>query len=168
MFNIILFMFFMIMNILFMMSNTPLTINLIILILMINNCMLMNFMMNSPWYSYITFIMFVSGLMILFMYMCSITSSMKFTIKNIIITLFMMTISISIILFMMNNMLTFMKFNYNNFNNMILENSSMMLMKLFNNKSLYITIMIIITLFMMLIFSSHLIFNMNEPMRKKY
>nr|WGT74402.1 NADH dehydrogenase subunit 6 [Paduniella sp. LP-2022] len=168
MMNMNLYSMFILMNVLFLMLSNPMSINIIILTQTLICCLIMNIMMNNSWYSFIMLIMFLSGMMILFMYMCSISSNLKFKLnKQLIIMIFLMMYML-LMMTINKNLSILDKMSLNMDNYLMMNKSSLLLMKMYNNKSMYLTTLMIIMLFMMLIFVSYMISDMNMPMRKKY
>nr|YP_010268810.1 NADH dehydrogenase subunit 6 [Haloveloides papuensis]UIG88138.1 NADH dehydrogenase subunit 6 [Haloveloides papuensis] len=142
--------------------NHPLSLGLIIIIQTTLLSLMMNMMMKYPWYAYVLILTMLGGMLILFMYMASIASNeiMKFSTKILII----MIISIMIIFFLMKN--ENIMLNYQNM--MMLDNQqNMSLMKLFNNKSSMLTIIMALYLLMTMIYVIFLINMFEGPMRKK-
>nr|QNE85398.1 NADH dehydrogenase subunit 6 [Psychomyia pusilla] len=162
----LLMMSFLFTNIMFMLSKHPMILNFIIFIQLLNSCFFMNLLINKSWFSYLLFIMFIGGLMILFMYMCSISTNMKFKIN------FKFYIGSMLMFMLMFYSMKYDMFNYkiNNFdfNDLIINNNYNYLFKLFNNNSLMISLMTINMLFFMMIYTSKMIMNVKGPLRKKY
>nr|YP_010463250.1 NADH dehydrogenase subunit 6 [Iphicrates gressitti]UUJ37774.1 NADH dehydrogenase subunit 6 [Iphicrates gressitti] len=142
----------MLMSILFMWMKHPLAMAIIIIIQTILVALSTGVMTNSFWFSYIIFIIMLSGMLVLFIYMASVASNEKFNIsmKMFMLIVFMLSLTIPT-KFMMNNMPP----NYLN----------MMLNWLFNSKTLYITIIMVLYLFFTMIVVSKIV-NINEgPLR---
>nr|ALO70526.1 NADH deshydrogenase subunit 6 [Diartiger fossulatus] len=121
----------MIMSILFLLLNHPMSMGLILLIQTLLISMIMS-SINNPWYSYIMFLIMVGGMLILFIYMTSIASNEPFKMSPILFMLMLMSL-FSMSLFymnmekstnMMNNTLSLNK--YFNFPNMLLMSMLMM------------------------------------------
>uniref|UniRef100_UPI0030033A06 NADH dehydrogenase subunit 6 n=1 Tax=Parotis amboinalis TaxID=3112168 RepID=UPI0030033A06 len=150
---IILFSFFMLF------LSHPLSMGLMILIQTMLTCLISGIMMSTYWFSYILFLTFLGGLLVLFIYVSSIASNEMFSISfNMKMTLSM---SIFLILifstFSMNN-LNWLNFNnnmeMNNLFNMFLffnNENKINLSKLYNNQTFLIMMMMIIYLFITLI-----------------
>nr|QLY89912.1 NADH dehydrogenase subunit 6 [Lype phaeopa] len=167
--NFFLIMMFILLNLTFMMTKHPLSLSLNLFFQLLNSCFLINLMINKSWFSYILFIMFIGGLMILFMYMCSISSNMKFNIKMNKFLIVFMLITLMMILLLKYYFYTFYNFNYQSISfNLLNNNNEELLIKLFNKSSLIITILTIHMLFFMLIFTSQMIKFFTGPLRKKY
>nr|YP_010527048.1 NADH dehydrogenase subunit 6 [Acherontia lachesis]UXR12385.1 NADH dehydrogenase subunit 6 [Acherontia lachesis]WMQ52923.1 NADH dehydrogenase subunit 6 [Acherontia lachesis] len=138
--------------------NHPLSMGLMILIQTMLTCLLSGMMIKTYWFSYILFLTFLGGLLVLFIYVSSIASNELFLISNnmkMFIFMFMLLLIFIQFLFMKN--LNWMNLNNNSemdmyanifwFNN---ENKINM-NKLYNNKSSMLMMMLIIYLFITLI-----------------
>nr|QKX48635.1 NADH dehydrogenase subunit 6 [Allacma fusca] len=74
---------------------TPMMLALLILLQALILCLILFFLLKTSWFSYILFLIFLGGLMIIFSYMCSLASNEKMEIKiNTPRTLFMVMLSI--------------------------------------------------------------------------
>nr|UEN66871.1 NADH dehydrogenase subunit 6 [Diaethria gabaza eupepla] len=137
--------------------NHPFSMGLMILTQTLLLCMLSGMMINTYWFSYILFLVFLGGLLVLFIYVSSIASNEYF--KSFFFLKMMMVIfffSLMISLFMYN--LNWMNFYFNDeminfFNKFLFTNNefNMNICKLYNNQTYYLTIMMIIYLFITLI-----------------
>nr|AEH05041.1 NADH dehydrogenase subunit 6 [Plutella xylostella] len=139
--------------------NHPMSMGMMILIQSMLTCLISGMMINSYWFSYILFLTFLGGLLVLFIYMSSIASNEIFKISNnylIIFTLMMMTNILISIYFMYN--LNWMNFSSNKemnnffsifsfFNNEEKNNLS----KLYNNQTFLLMLMMIIYLLITLL-----------------
>nr|QXG19521.1 NADH dehydrogenase subunit 6 [Drosophila serrata] len=126
----------------------PLAMGLTLLIQTIFICLLSGLMTKSFWYSYILFLIFLGGMLVLFIYVTSLASNEMFNL-SIKLTMFSMTILMilffisliidknSISLFLLNNEMESI-FNQNSY---ILENS-LSLNKLYNFPTNFITILL--------------------------
>nr|UCP07173.1 NADH dehydrogenase subunit 6 [Nanhuaphasma hamicercum] len=112
----------MMMNTTFLTSTHPMSMGLLIIMQTIMIAMITGMMFKSFWYSYILLLMFVGGMMVLFIYMTSLTPNIMFKYSNKKIIIMIMTIIMMMI--MMKNMDTIMINNdsMNNFNEMMLMN----------------------------------------------
>nr|QEH58951.1 NADH dehydrogenase subunit 6 [Metrocoris sp. XD-2019] len=143
------------------MVNHPLSMgfNLIIMTLLIS--MMMNMMIQYSWYSYMLILVMLGGMLVLFMYMASVASNeiMKFSFKITIM-------AIVIMLFMMLILKTEMLSNSNMFFSYMENQQNMSMMKLFNSKSMYITIFMALYLLMTMIYVIFITKTFEGPMRK--
>nr|ATC73056.1 NADH dehydrogenase subunit 6 [Cuerna sp. EMHAU-2015-Zz052311] len=138
----------------------PMSMGIILLFQTMLMTFLMNKMMFSSWFSMITFLMMVGGLLILFMYMSSIASNEKFKLK---MNLTLMTLIIILISEEMIN-----ENQVNEIQGMIfssLECSSMT--KLYNKKSMLITISLILYLLLTMIVVTKIVKHHEGPLRSK-
>nr|AVN67697.1 NADH dehydrogenase subunit 6 [Blatta orientalis] len=128
----------------------PLAMGLMLLIQTIITCMMSGMLSQSFWFSYVLFLVFLGGMLVLFIYVTSLASNEMFS-----MSMKMMSIMIFSIMFMtmidtnmmMNNMeIMNHEFLYNTENEML--NS---LMKLYNQPTNLITIMLASYLFLTLI-----------------
>nr|SPP23456.1 NADH dehydrogenase subunit 6 [Graphium androcles] len=154
------FSFLIMMLSLFMMFiNHPLSMGFLILIQTLLTCLLSGMLISSYWFSYILFLVFLGGLLVLFIYVSSIASNelfkSNFSSKMIFYLLFILSIFWSI-MFMYNiNWLNFF-FNYemSNMMNFFLffnNENKINLSKLYNNQTYMMMMMLIIYLFITLV-----------------
>nr|YP_010884243.1 NADH dehydrogenase subunit 6 [Oxytauchira ruficornis]WIW75282.1 NADH dehydrogenase subunit 6 [Oxytauchira ruficornis] len=127
--------------------------------------------MESFWLSYILFLIFLGGMLVLFIYITSIASNEMLYLKSITsISTLIMLIIIMYTLILFDKMM-FMDWLKNsetmNINKMILfQEMTFSLIKLYNNPTFYITMMMMIYLFFTLI-AVIMITNINQgPIRK--
>nr|YP_010585975.1 NADH dehydrogenase subunit 6 [Abaria herringbona]UZZ43711.1 NADH dehydrogenase subunit 6 [Abaria herringbona] len=163
--------FMLLINFLFIIIYHPMTINLLILIQMINSAMILGMTMKSFWLSYIMFIIFISGLLIIFTYMCSISSNMMFKLNFKLLLIFtFISLNLMILMLILNHYFfyNFYKFNSFFFNWKLINMNSIMTYKIFSLNSMYISLTLIILLFFMLIITSVIMKFNNSPLRKKY
>nr|YP_008757817.1 NADH dehydrogenase subunit 6 [Agrotis segetum]AGO44137.1 NADH dehydrogenase subunit 6 [Agrotis segetum] len=139
--------------------NNPLSMGLMILIQTLLTCLLSGMMIKTYWFSYILFLTFLGGLLVLFIYVSSIASNEMFKPKiNLKKICYFMLMMIMLIQYMyMNNILWMnlsMNADMNNFNEMILffnNENKINLSKLYNNQTFLIMMMLVIYLFITLI-----------------
>nr|QNJ60043.1 NADH dehydrogenase subunit 6 [Trimerotropis pallidipennis] len=159
------------MNINFIKLNHPMSMMLMIIIQTLLIGLMTGSMMESFWLSYILFLTFLGGMMVLFIYITSIASNEMFNIKstNMILTLIMIIVSTMVFYNTEKIMLTEIIKNTETTNMKYMVNfqeMTMSLMKLYNNPTLFITIMMMIYLFIALL-AVVKITNINQgPIRK--
>nr|YP_010578710.1 NADH dehydrogenase subunit 6 [Mandarinia regalis]UZP46674.1 NADH dehydrogenase subunit 6 [Mandarinia regalis] len=138
--------------------NNPISMGLLILLQTLLICLLLGMLINSYWFSYILFLVFLGGLLVLFIYISSIASNeiMKFSINNKIMIL--ISLLILFLTFFLKNNLNWLNFSFNedmnNFFNMFLfsyNENNINLFKLYNEQTYLLMIMMIIYLFITLI-----------------
>nr|UDU84901.1 NADH dehydrogenase subunit 6 [Olethreutes sp. 2019HN00063] len=137
----------------------PLSMGMMILIQTTFICLLTGMLINTYWFSYILFLTFLGGLLVLFIYVSSIASNELF--KNNFffskIILFNFSLIMIFSFFFIYN-LNWMNFNFNdemnNFFNLNLffnNENKINLSKLYNNQTFLMMMMMIIYLFITLI-----------------
>nr|YP_010134482.1 NADH dehydrogenase subunit 6 [Pseudonoorda nigropunctalis]QWM93972.1 NADH dehydrogenase subunit 6 [Pseudonoorda nigropunctalis] len=140
--------------------NHPLSMGLMILFQTLLTCMISGMLIKTYWFSYIMFLTFLGGLLVLFIYVSSIASNEMFKISfNLKMTLFIMILMSSFmsIIFMFNlkwmNLFPYNMDMMNLFNNFLFINNEnkMNLTKLYNSQTFMMMMMMIIYLFITLI-----------------
>nr|YP_003434075.1 NADH dehydrogenase subunit 6 [Traulia szetschuanensis]ACF71064.1 NADH dehydrogenase subunit 6 [Traulia szetschuanensis] len=159
------------MNINFIKLNHPMSMMIVIILQTLLVGFMMGTMMESFWLSYILFLTFLGGMLVLFIYITSIASNEMFQIKSIMmIFTLMMWVIITLTLIYMNKMM-FIDLIKNtetmNINNSInYQEMTMSLEKLYNKPTFIITMMMMIYLFLALL-AVVKITNINQgPIRK--
>nr|YP_010271102.1 NADH dehydrogenase subunit 6 [Neptis obscurior]UJY98868.1 NADH dehydrogenase subunit 6 [Neptis obscurior] len=136
----------------------PLAMGLLILIQTLLTCLLSGMMINTYWFSYILFLIFLGGLLVLFIYVSSVASNELFKISTMNKFSFLFyTLLIFIFSLLFKNNLTWMNFYFNdemnNFSNILFFNNefNFNLSKLYNEQIYFLMAMMIIYLFITLI-----------------
>nr|WHL46484.1 NADH dehydrogenase subunit 6 [Phalera takasagoensis] len=139
--------------------NNPLSMGLMILLQTLLTCLLSGMMIKTYWFSYILFLTFLGGLLVLFIYVSSIASNELFNMSIIMKSFFFICLLIifMIQIFYMNNLM-WMNFSKNsdmeNFMNMYINmniENKINLNKLYNNQTFLLMMMLVIYLFITLI-----------------
>nr|YP_006460279.1 NADH dehydrogenase subunit 6 [Papilio machaon]ADI75262.1 NADH dehydrogenase subunit 6 [Parnassius bremeri]ADI75340.1 NADH dehydrogenase subunit 6 [Papilio machaon] len=139
--------------------NHPLSMGLMILIQTLVICLLSGMLINSYWFSYILFLVFLGGLLVLFIYVSSVASNelfnMNFSLKNIMFFLLIMSLFLS---FNYMNNLNWLNFSFNyemknmmNFFIFFNNENKINLSKLYNNQNYMLMMMLITYLFITLV-----------------
>nr|AAL66402.1 NADH dehydrogenase subunit 6 [Ostrinia furnacalis] len=140
--------------------NHPLSMGFMILIQTLLTCIITSMIMKTYWMSYILFLTFLGGLLVLFIYVSSIASNelFKLSISLKMLLLFNLIIILMISMFFNNNLywinLSINNLEMNNFFNMFLffnNENKINLSKLYNNQTFLMMMMMIIYLFIALI-----------------
>nr|YP_010996554.1 NADH dehydrogenase subunit 6 [Myrmeleotettix palpalis]QOL01021.1 NADH dehydrogenase subunit 6 [Myrmeleotettix sp. YH-2020]UXR11477.1 NADH dehydrogenase subunit 6 [Arcyptera meridionalis]WPE03590.1 NADH dehydrogenase subunit 6 [Myrmeleotettix palpalis] len=159
------------MNINFIKLNHPMSMMMFIIIQTFFVGLMSGTMMESFWLSYILFLTFLGGMLVLFIYITSIASNELFKTKSIVMVISMiMTIITTMILIIADKMM-FLDVIKNtetmNINNSInFQEMTMSLEKLYNKPTFVITMMMMIYLFLALV-AVVKITNINQgPIRK--
>nr|YP_010535815.1 NADH dehydrogenase subunit 6 [Coptotriche turpinia]UYB79013.1 NADH dehydrogenase subunit 6 [Coptotriche turpinia] len=150
--------------------NHPLSMGLIILIQTLLTCLISGMFINTYWFSYILFLTFLGGLLVLFIYVSSLASNEMF--------FFSMKLFISMIIIIITLMLMLNYMNYNNnfiFNMEMksLENKMLFFMnefkfnlnKLYNSHNMFFMMLLIMYLFITLVAVVKLTNIMSGPIR---
>nr|QZR91894.1 NADH dehydrogenase subunit 6 [Ujna puerana] len=122
---------------------------------------LMNKMIMSSWFTMITFLMMIGGLLILFTYMSSIASNekFKFNLKLLMPMIILIIITDELMIEIQ------IKENQSIINNKMFDQMSMT--KLYNYKSMLMTIILVMYLLLTMIIVSKMVKHFNGPLRSK-
>nr|YP_009499403.1 NADH dehydrogenase subunit 6 [Ganisa cyanogrisea]AWT58434.1 NADH dehydrogenase subunit 6 [Ganisa cyanogrisea] len=139
--------------------NHPLLMGLMILLQTLLTCLMSGMLIKSYWFSYILFLTFLGGLLVLFIYVSSIASNELFNSPlNMKMTFFFFTLINLLIIIKFQNNLNWLNFSINsemiNFMNLdtILNNENKInLNKLYNNQTNTLMMLMVIYLFITLI-----------------
>nr|YP_010586599.1 NADH dehydrogenase subunit 6 [Stenopsyche navasi]UZZ44413.1 NADH dehydrogenase subunit 6 [Stenopsyche navasi] len=157
-----------VMNMIFSFLKHPMSMGLLILMQLLVSCLLMNLKIYFSWFSYIMFLILIGGLLILFMYMCTISTNKMLALSiKLIISASFFFFFFSIISYLYYS--TTINYNNNNmsFSHMtMLTHKDIMLTKMFNAPSNYITIILMIYLFIILIIINKMMIMKMGPLRK--
>nr|QOL00631.1 NADH dehydrogenase subunit 6 [Hieroglyphus annulicornis] len=159
------------MNINFIKLSHPMSMMLFIIFQTVLIGLMTGIMMESFWLSYILFLTFLGGMLVLFIYITSIASNEMFQPKSLTLIMTLMLSTIVMISLIIIDKMMFMDF-FKNTDNMNIDNSinfqemTLSLEKLYNNPTFIITMMMIIYLFLALL-AVVKITNINQgPIRK--
>nr|YP_003434192.1 NADH dehydrogenase subunit 6 [Prumna arctica]ADB03068.1 NADH dehydrogenase subunit 6 [Prumna arctica] len=160
-----------VMNINFMKLNHPMSMMMFIIFQTLFVGLMSGTIMESFWLSYILFLTFLGGMLVLFIYITSIASNEMFQPKSIIIIYSLIFWIIIMMMFMVLDKMMFMDFLKNketmNIDNSInYQEMTLSLNKLYNNPTFIITMMMMIYLLLALL-AVVKITNINQgPIRK--
>nr|YP_009434629.1 NADH dehydrogenase subunit 6 [Dorcadia ioffi]ATF28034.1 NADH dehydrogenase subunit 6 [Dorcadia ioffi] len=169
------FMFFsfgLLFSLIFSYMNHPLTLGFLLMIQTLWISIIIGIISKTFWFSYILFITFLGGMLILFIYMTSLSSSdtFNFSFKMLLMIMFMMFNII--ILWMMKDWFFINYFNnldtMNNVFSMNLNLNTMNLNKLYNFPNNMMTIMLILYLLITLIIVVKITNMFYGPLRKNF
>nr|YP_010516636.1 NADH dehydrogenase subunit 6 [Hulodes caranea]UXN44137.1 NADH dehydrogenase subunit 6 [Hulodes caranea] len=146
-------------SIFMMFLNNPLSMGLMILMQTLLMCLLSGMLIKTYWFSYILFLTFMGGLLVLFIYVSSIASNElfkpSFNTKLFIMFFFFILIFSTFLwfdnLYWMNFSLNSDMNNFFSLNMFINNDNKINLSKLYNNQTFMIMLMLIIYLFITLI-----------------
>nr|ASU45994.1 NADH dehydrogenase subunit 6 [Schistocerca lineata] len=160
-----------VMNINFIKLSHPMSMMLFIILQTFLVGLMTGTMMESYWLSYILFLTFLGGMLVLFIYITSIASNEMFQPKSITMIITLMMWMITMLTLIILDMTMFMDF-FKNTETMNIDNSinyqemTMSLEKLYNSPTFIITMMMMIYLFLALL-AVVKITNINQgPIRK--
>nr|AWV84118.1 NADH dehydrogenase subunit 6 [Tettigades sp. 2 PL2017] len=158
----IIFMFLIFFSLMIMLTKHPLSMGFTLLMETILASLICSLNMSNYLLSYILFLIFIGGMLILFMYMSSIASNEKFYMLNVLSIMIMMIISILIVIKMKLNL----EYSLYNENIGSLElHSNLTMNKLYSLPSGMLTLMMMIYLLFTLIVVSNIIGNKFSPLR---
>uniref|UniRef100_UPI0030FECDE7 NADH dehydrogenase subunit 6 n=1 Tax=Carterocephalus argyrostigma TaxID=1663110 RepID=UPI0030FECDE7 len=138
----------------------PLSLGLMILFQTLLICLISGIIINTYWFSYILFLTFLGGLLVLFIYVSSIASNelFKISMKNMFFILISIFFIVGMMILNMKNLnwlnLYINSNELNNFFNYFLffnNENNMNLTKLYNQQNYYLMLMMIIYLFITLL-----------------
>nr|YP_009255747.1 NADH dehydrogenase subunit 6 [Tenodera sinensis]AND97220.1 NADH dehydrogenase subunit 6 [Tenodera sinensis]APD14885.1 NADH dehydrogenase subunit 6 [Tenodera sinensis] len=153
-------------SIIFLFLNHPLSMGLILFLQAISMCLISGFMSLSFWFSYVLLLIYLGGMLVLFMYVTSLASNEMFFYSNkvlfsiILLPLIFLVIYYTNIYFPMNM--------YENMENTLAFNmiSNNFLLKMYNQPVNMMTILIASYLFLTLIAVVKIINIYNGPLRQ--
>nr|WDA94033.1 NADH dehydrogenase subunit 6 [Apotropina sp. 1 JJC-2023a] len=144
----IMYLLSMIISFIFLQMNHPLAMGLTLLIQTIIISLMIGILTKTFWFSYILFLIFLGGMLVLFIYVTSLASNemFSFSIKLFMSSMMFLMFNLMMIYFLMDNML-FNEIIFNNEmntlnNNMFYMENSLNLNKLYNYPTNFITILL--------------------------
>nr|AML26565.1 NADH dehydrogenase subunit 6 [Staphylinidae sp. BMNH 1274698] len=157
----------MMMSIMFLFMNHPMTMGLTLLIQTILISLISGMLTYNFWFSYMLFLIMVGGLLILFIYMTSIASNEMFNYSsNIMIFMSFIMFSIMLIYLINDQFLYNLNFTFNENLNLLINNNY--LKKFFNYPAIIIILMMMIYLFITLIATVKITKIEYGPLRQLY
>nr|YP_009648963.1 NADH dehydrogenase subunit 6 [Acisoma panorpoides]QDA21646.1 NADH dehydrogenase subunit 6 [Acisoma panorpoides] len=127
----------------------PMNMGIMLLLQTLMLCVLISLMSYNSWFSYILFLVFLGGMLVLFIYMTSIASNELFKKSLYIpIIMYLMIIMLVSLMLMMDPSLSIKMITESTINS---ETSKMIMAPLYNNPSSLITIFMVLYLFLTLI-----------------
>nr|AML26067.1 NADH dehydrogenase subunit 6 [Staphylinidae sp. BMNH 1274252] len=155
-----------IMSLMFLTLNHPMTMGFILLIQTILIALMTGILNLNFWFSYVLFLIMVGGLLVIFIYMTSIASNELFNYSSLTSIMIIILLYPSIILFfLMDNFFIMKSFNW--LENIMLKNN-LFLMKFFNYPSFMIILLMIIYLLVTLIAIVKITKIEYGPLRQKF
>nr|AVN68331.1 NADH dehydrogenase subunit 6 [Ectobius sp. Z254C] len=157
----------MIISFMFTQMKHPLAMGLTLLIQTIIMSMISGMMSKNFWFSYILFLIFLGGMLILFIYVTSLASNEMFNTSTGMIIMIMLLIPI-MMLMTKNYWSELNLYNQESMNFLVNSNLSTTLIKLYNHPTNLITIMLASYLFLTLIIVVKITNIFKGPLRKTY
>nr|ASY98416.1 NADH dehydrogenase subunit 6 [Humbertiella nada] len=154
-------------SLIFLFLNHPLSMGLILFLQTIMMCLISGSMSSSFWFSYVLLLIYLGGMLVLFMYVTSIASNELFFYSNMVFMLIPLSILMIIIAFNLNinppmnlfeNLETFQS---------LLKYPNSFLLKMYNQPINIITILIASYLFLTLIAVVKIIYLFSGPLRQQ-
>nr|YP_010701662.1 NADH dehydrogenase subunit 6 [Sphaerophoria philanthus]UEK75607.1 NADH dehydrogenase subunit 6 [Epistrophe lamellata]WCJ53223.1 NADH dehydrogenase subunit 6 [Sphaerophoria philanthus] len=149
MMQLILYILILMMAFMFLQMNHPLSMGLMLLIQTTMICCISGLMTKSFWFSYILFLIFIGGMLVLFIYVTSLASNEMFSLSMKMLTMMitMLILLMIMVIFMDKLMIMFNQMN-NEMNSIIYLNSyisenTLNLNKLYNYPTNMITLLLI-------------------------
>nr|WRO45283.1 NADH dehydrogenase subunit 6 [Otomantis scutigera] len=153
-------------SIIFLFMNHPLSMGLILFLQAISMCLMSGLMSLSFWFSYVLLLIYLGGMLVLFMYITSLASNEMFFYSNkILLTIMFLPITFFMIYYLNFN---YYMNSYENLENNLMLNftSNNFLLKMYNQPINMITILIAMYLFLTLIVVVNIINIYNGPLRQ--
>nr|YP_063383.1 NADH dehydrogenase subunit 6 [Pteronarcys princeps]AAT76658.1 NADH dehydrogenase subunit 6 [Pteronarcys princeps] len=162
-----------ILSIIFTQMNHPLAMGLMLLLQTLVICLMTGFMTQSFWFSYILFLVFLGGLLVLFIYVTSLASNEMFSLSmsTLILTSgpFMFMLMLMMFLDPLPWLTSIVSNDMMTISNLMIyqEESITSLMKLYNQPTSLITLMLVVYLFLTLIAVVKITSIFYGPLRQK-
>nr|QHV34330.1 NADH dehydrogenase subunit 6 [Gessius sp. 'rufidorsus'] len=139
----------------------PMSMGMLLMMQTLLSTMIMSLMLKTSWFPMITFLMMIGGLMIIFMYMTSISSNEKFklNLKIMLMMIIMMVIPLE-------SMISEIQINENmDMKYKTIEKLS--LMKMYSKKSISMCLLMVMYLLLSMITISKIVKHNEGPLRSK-
>nr|WAM61621.1 NADH dehydrogenase subunit 6 [Seriana sp. 'barna'] len=136
----------------------PMSMGMLLMMQTMLMIILINKIMVSSWFTMITFLMMIGGLLILFSYMSSIASNEKFKAKM------NLTMAFVILIFILDEMM--IETQMSDISDILITNKNdYSLLKIYNSKSMLMTIMLVLYLLITMISVSKMVKHHEGPLR---
>nr|AWK49451.1 NADH dehydrogenase subunit 6 [Penaeus sp. 1 SPS-2018] len=131
----------------------PLAMGLMLLLQTVMICVTAGLSMNSFWFSYILFIIFLGAMLVLFIYVASLASNESFSFSTSLLLIFMMTASVSFLMMFMDPMLmnTPLSVQQSSLINDQFSSTPTLLSSIYNYTTMNLTLFIVLYLLLTLI-----------------
>nr|AVM85349.1 NADH dehydrogenase subunit 6 [Anopheles gambiae] len=169
--KLIIMMMCLIMSFIFMQMKHPLSMGLMLLIQTFLTCLITGIYVKSFWFSYVLFLIFLGGMLILFIYVTSLSSNEMFTMSFKLTMFSLILFSISMVIFFILDKTLIEQFiinmemeKFSMTNNLINENI-LSLNKMYNFPTNLITLLLINYLFLTLLVTVKITKKFYGPLR---
>nr|ALJ02394.1 NADH dehydrogenase subunit 6 [Anopheles coluzzii] len=169
--KLIIMMMCLIMSFIFMQMKHPLSMGLMLLIQTFLTCLITGIYVKSFWFSYVLFLIFLGGMLILFIYVTSLSSNEMFTMSFKLTMFSLLLFSISMVIFFILDKTLIEQFiinmemeKFSMTNNLINENI-LSLNKMYNFPTNLITLLLINYLFLTLLVTVKITKKFYGPLR---
>uniref|UniRef100_UPI00300227E1 NADH dehydrogenase subunit 6 n=1 Tax=Mesyatsia karakorum TaxID=3111802 RepID=UPI00300227E1 len=173
MYQLIVMMMSIMLSIIFTQMSHPLAMGMMLLLQTLVICLLTGFMTQSFWFSYILFLVFLGGLLVLFIYVTSLASNEMFSLSTKMVTFIVVPFSAMTFVclfldpvFWLTNLLNSDMLSVLSITSYS-EECIPSLMKLYNQPTGYITLMLVLYLFLTLIAVVKITSIFSGPLRQK-
>nr|YP_009994719.1 NADH dehydrogenase subunit 6 [Zyginella minuta]QNP08957.1 NADH dehydrogenase subunit 6 [Zyginella minuta] len=136
----------------------PMSMGLMLLMQTMMMIMLINKLMTTSWFTMMTFLMLIGGLLILFTYMSSIACNEKFKIKINLVLILLIMVMIT------DEMIIDSQIN-EKLNLIFTNNMDMSLSKIYNSKSMMITMLLVLYLLLTMVSVTKIVKHYKGPLR---
>nr|YP_007626976.1 NADH dehydrogenase subunit 6 [Anopheles farauti No. 4]AFO73363.1 NADH dehydrogenase subunit 6 [Anopheles farauti No. 4]AFO73376.1 NADH dehydrogenase subunit 6 [Anopheles farauti No. 4] len=159
------------MSIIFMQMKHPLSMGLMLLIQTVLTCLITGIYVKTFWFSYVLFLIFLGGMLILFIYVTSLSSNEMFSMSFSLLLISSMLISISLILFfildksLIEQFITNLEMEKLSLTNNLINENVLSLNKMYNFPTNLITLLLINYLFLTLLVTVKITKKFYGPLR---
>nr|YP_010265222.1 NADH dehydrogenase subunit 6 [Allodia pyxidiiformis]UIP57093.1 NADH dehydrogenase subunit 6 [Allodia pyxidiiformis] len=164
-------------SLLFSQMKHPLSMGMVLLIQTLLISLSIGLMSKSFWFSYILFLVFLGGMLVMFIYVTSLSSNEMFSISNKLFSFVILMGLMSSLIFLfldlnfihwMNNMETELFITSKNEINFLAEENTISLLKIYNHSTNLITLFLINYLFLTLVISVKITNFFYGPLRPSF
>nr|YP_002261349.1 NADH dehydrogenase subunit 6 [Gryllotalpa pluvialis]ACG59306.1 NADH dehydrogenase subunit 6 [Gryllotalpa pluvialis] len=156
-------------TLIFIQLNHPLSMTMNIIVHTLLMCLMMGHLSPTFWFSYILFMIFIGGMLVLFLYITSLASNELFMASIMLLMLIPMMFSMTFLLQIPDPLIPNLYIYTNDIlysNNWLNNLIQMILMKIYNYPTHFITIMLVFYLLLALIAIVKIINIFKGPLRK--
>nr|QNE85424.1 NADH dehydrogenase subunit 6 [Tarnania fenestralis] len=173
MFQLIINSYILITSMIFSQMKHPLSMGLILLVQTMLISLLIGLMSKTFWFSYILFLVFLGGMLVMFIYVTSLSSNEMFSISNkliivsAILLIFMCSLYLIMDMYYIDSIMNIETMKFDKIN-LLVEENSISLLKLYNYSTNLITLFLINYLFLTLVISVKITNFFYGPLRPSF